>query len=89
MTMVRCLMNGAAEVSAVVQDHGAAVEQEGMAMTRANIHRIPVNTKSSGTKVLWLNENETLCKQCKGKGRWDSCFECGNRGYIVEPRTDD
>lgn len=27
----------------------------------------------------------TMCKKCGGRGRHDSCFDCGNRGWLPGP----
>lgn len=29
----------------------------------------------------------TPCITCDGEGHWDSCFDCGNRGYTFGPVT--
>jgi hypothetical protein len=44
--------------------------------------RIHVQTRTAGDKTLYLNEGETVCNVCHGAGCWDSCFDCGNRGYF-------
>lgn len=44
---------------------------------------LTVQTQSQGVQHLTLDEGETLCPKCKGRGRWDSCFNCGNRGYML------
>lgn len=54
---------------------------EDTAVVENNARQVVVNTETQGVKTLWLNEGERVCQFCKGAGRWDSCFDCGNRGY--------
>lgn len=45
------------------------------------ITRVTVETNTRGTQLLWVKDaEEVVCRVCKGRGRWDSCFDCGNRG---------
>lgn len=44
-----------------------------------------VVTHSEGTQTIFLDEGEELCPTCSGAGRWDSCFDCGNRGHTLAP----
>ncbi len=30
-----------------------------------------------------VGERVRVCSECKGEGHWDSCFDCGNRGYFT------
>lgn len=42
-------------------------------------------TPPSG-RGYWLTTDVKLaevCSTCKGEGHWDSCFDCGNRGYNI------
>ena len=50
-------------------------------MTLHPLKPVTVKTHHDGEQVLYLDEGEVLCAACKGAGRWDSCFDCGNRGY--------
>ena len=47
---------------------------------------IVVEDTSEGRIVIYLEEGETVCPTCKGAGRADSCFDCGNRGYMINDR---
>lgn len=48
-----------------------------------------VHTQSAGWQRLQLDAGETVCPSCKGAGRWDSCFDCGNRGYLLAAHFDE
>jgi hypothetical protein len=56
----------------------------------ASTERHLIETQSDGWQVLHTDPDlgEKLCPDCKGAGRWDSCFECGNRGtFTAEQRS--
>lgn len=47
-----------------------------------------VLTETVGWQRLHLYAGETVCPSCKGAGRWDSCFDCGNRGHLLATQPD-
>jgi hypothetical protein len=34
-----------------------------------------------------VGEKVEICSTCHGEGRFDSCFDCGNRGYHITNRA--
>jgi DnaJ-class molecular chaperone len=48
---------------------------------------IEITLHNGDRKLLCLMEDEQVCKHCKGRGRWESCFDCGNRGHTLSTRA--
>ena len=42
-----------------------------------------ITTPSGRTYFACFGEKVKVCKTCKGEGHFDSCFDCGNRGYDI------
>lgn len=38
--------------------------------------------KGGGYYLPYHLVDAVVCPACQGDGHWDSCFNCGNRGYM-------